>query len=97
MYTGLVILGGQKYTAEPLVSEPRTFEFDMVTEKLKRHMSSGIDQIPAKLIKAGRRTLLSEIHKLIYSRNCLRSRRSPSLYLFIRRAIKQYCSNYTDI
>jgi len=67
MCMGLVMLGGQKYTAEPLVSEPRTFEFDMVTEKLKRHTSQGIDQIPTKLIKAGRRKIRSEIHKLIYS------------------------------
>ena len=28
---------------------------DMATEKLKRHTSPGMDQIPAKVIEAGRR------------------------------------------
>jgi CO dehydrogenase/acetyl-CoA synthase beta subunit len=37
----------------------------MAIEKLKRHKSPGIDQIPAELIKAGGRTICSEIHKLI--------------------------------
>jgi hypothetical protein len=34
-------------------------------EKLKRHKSPGIDEIPAKLIKADGRKIRSEIHKLI--------------------------------
>jgi hypothetical protein len=37
----------------------------MAIEKLKRHKSPGIDQIPAELIKAGDRTIRSKIHKLI--------------------------------
>jgi hypothetical protein len=40
----------------------------MAIEKLKRHKSPGIDQIPAELIKAGGRKIRSEIHKLINSR-----------------------------
>jgi hypothetical protein len=36
----------------------------MAIKKLKRHKSPGIDQIPAELIKAGGRTIRSEIHKL---------------------------------
>jgi hypothetical protein len=43
------------HTAEPLVSEPSAFEVEMATEKLKRHKSPGIDQIPTELIKAGGR------------------------------------------
>jgi hypothetical protein len=39
----------------------------MATEKLERHKSPGIDQIPAELIKAGGRIIRSEIHKLIIS------------------------------
>jgi hypothetical protein len=39
----------------------------MAIEKLKRHKSPGIDQIQAELIKAGGRTIYSEIHKLINS------------------------------
>jgi hypothetical protein len=54
-------------TAEPLVPEPSDSEVDMAIEKLKRHKSPGIDQIPAELIQAGRRTFPSEIHKLINS------------------------------
>ena len=41
------------HTAEPLVSEPSAFEVQLAIEKLKSHKSSGIDQIPAELIKAG--------------------------------------------
>jgi hypothetical protein len=37
------------HTAEPLVSEPSTFEFELAIEKLKSHPSPGIDQIPIEL------------------------------------------------
>ena len=47
--------------------EPSAFEFELAIEKLKRHKSPGIDQIPAELIKAGRRTIRSEIHEFIIS------------------------------
>ena len=40
------------YTAEPLVPEPSAFEVEMDIEKLTGHISPGIDQIPAELIKA---------------------------------------------
>jgi len=39
----------------------------MAIEEPKRHKSQGIDKIPAELIKAGSRTIYSEIHKLINS------------------------------
>ena len=54
-------------TAEPLVPEPSAFEVEMATEMLKGHKSPGTDQIPAKLINVGGRTIHSEIHKLITS------------------------------
>jgi hypothetical protein len=41
------------HTAEPLLHELSAFEIEMAIEKLKRHKSPGIDQIPAELIKAG--------------------------------------------
>ena len=47
--------------------EPSAFEVEMVIEKIKRHKSPGIDQIPAELIKAQGITIPSEIHKLINS------------------------------
>jgi hypothetical protein len=39
----------------------------MAIEKLERHKSPGIDQIPAELIKAGGINVCSEIHKIINS------------------------------
>jgi len=55
------------YTAEPLLLQPSALEFEMAIEKLKRHKSLCIDQIPAELIKALGRTIPSEIHKIIHS------------------------------
>jgi hypothetical protein len=55
------------HTTEPLVRELNAFEFEMVIEKLKRHKSPGIDQIPAELIKVGGRIIRSKIHELIIS------------------------------
>jgi len=45
------------HKAEPLVPEPSVFEFELATEELKRHKSSGIDQIPSEMLKAGGRTI----------------------------------------
>jgi len=39
------------HTAEPLVPEPRDFEFELAIDKLKNHKSLGTDEIPAELIK----------------------------------------------
>ena len=47
----------ETHTAEPLVSEPRAFEFELTIGKLKSHKSRGIDEIPAELIKAGGGTI----------------------------------------
>jgi len=49
------------------VPEPSAFELELAIEKLKCHKSTGIDQIPTELIKAGGRTIRYEIHKLIIS------------------------------
>jgi len=80
-------------TAEPHVREPSAFEFQLAIEKLKSHKSTGIDLIPAELIKAERRTIRYEIHKRTISvsnkEKLPKSGRSRSLYLSLRRAIKQ--------
>ena len=55
------------YTEEPLVPEPSAFEFELAVETLKSHKSTGTDQIPAEMIKAGGRIIRYEIHKLIIS------------------------------
>jgi hypothetical protein len=81
------------HTADPLMPDSSASEIEMATEKLKRHKSPDIDQIPAKLIKArGRIFVLRSTSLLILFgiwRTCLSSGRSQSLYLFIRRVIKQ--------
>jgi hypothetical protein len=43
------------------VPDPCVFEVEMAIENLKRHKPSGIDQIPAELIKTGSITIRSEI------------------------------------
>jgi hypothetical protein len=42
-------------TAVPLLPEPSAFKFEMAIEKLKRHKSPRIDQIPVEMIKEGGR------------------------------------------
>ena len=54
------------YTSELPVPELRVFDFEMGVEKLKRHKSPCIDQIPAELIKARDRTFHPEIHKFFF-------------------------------
>jgi hypothetical protein len=49
------------------VPEPSAFEFEMAIEKLKRHVSPGIDLFPEEITKAGSSSPCSEIHKLINS------------------------------
>jgi hypothetical protein len=36
----------EKQTAEPIMHEPSATEFELATEKLRNHISPGIDQIP---------------------------------------------------
>jgi hypothetical protein len=67
MYVGLMMLGRLKYIQQSHWCLSPVTEVEMPIEKLKRHTSPGIDQIPAELIKAGGRTIRSEIHKLINS------------------------------
>jgi len=53
--------------AEPLVPENSSLEVDIAIEKLLRYKSPGVDQIPAQLIQAGKKTLSSQIQKLFNS------------------------------
>ena len=81
------------HTAKRLVPEPSATEVEMASEKIKRQKSPGTDQIPGELVKAVGITIPSEIRNLFIlfgiRRNCLRTGRSRSLYLLIRRVIKQ--------
>jgi hypothetical protein len=53
------------HTAEPLATEPSSFEVEIDFKNLKRYKSTDIDQIPAELIQGRGNTIRSEIHKLI--------------------------------
>jgi len=57
------------HTAEPLVPEPSTVEFEMTIEKLKRYKPPGADQILTELITptAEAITIWHEIRELINS------------------------------
>ena len=80
------------HTAETLVPEPSVFEFELATEDVKRHKSSGIHQIPSEMLKAGARTIHYEIHKhiSIWNKEELPEEwKGRSLYLSTRRMIKQ--------
>jgi hypothetical protein len=72
----------------------------MAVGKLKRHESTGIDQMLAELIKAGGRTILPQIHKLI---NCIQNKEElpemwkDSIILPIYKKVSTNCSNYTGI
>jgi hypothetical protein len=55
------------HRAEPLVPGPSHLEVEIAIAKLKKYISPGSDQIPAELIQAGGKMLLSAIHKLINS------------------------------
>jgi hypothetical protein len=77
------------------------FEVEMAIEKLERHRSTGIDQIPAELIKAGGRIIRSEIHKLIISiwnKEALPEEWKESVIVPIyKKGDKTDCSNYRGI
>ena len=66
---------------------------ELAIEELKCHKSLGSDQIPSELIKARGRTIRCEIHKFITSiwnkEELPEMWKSRSLYLSIRREIKQ--------
>jgi hypothetical protein len=80
------------HTGEPLVPDPSHLEVEIAIAELKKYKSPGSDQIPAELIQAGGKILLSAIHKLIIlfgiRKNCLISGRSLLLYQFTKRVIK---------
>jgi len=85
------------HTAEPLVPEPSAFEIEMAIEKLKRHKSPSRDQFPAELMKAGGRTIHSEIQNLmnsIWNKEELPQQWQESITVSIYKSAKKDCSNY---
>jgi hypothetical protein len=89
------------HTPEPLVPEVSAPEFERAIENLKRHKSPGVDQFPAELIKAGGRTIRSEIHKLInstWNKEELPEQWEESIIVPIyKKGDKTDCSNYRGI
>jgi hypothetical protein len=89
------------HTAEPLVSEPSALQVEMAIEKLKRHKSPGIDQIPAEFLKAGGGTICPEIHKLIksiWNKEELPEGWKESIIVPVyKKGDKTDCSNYRGI
>jgi hypothetical protein len=89
------------HTAEPLVPEPSAWEVELAIEKLKSHISPGIDQIPAELIKAGGRTIHCVIHKLIiaiWNKEELPEEWKESIIVPIhKKGDKTDCNNYRGI
>ena len=89
------------HTTEPKVPKPSALEMVMTIEKLKRHKSPVIDKIPADLIKAGGRTIRSEIYKRIHSiwnKNELPGEWKESIIIPVyKKGDKTHCSNYRDI
>jgi len=89
------------HSAEPLVAEPSALEVELAIEKLKSHKSSGIDQTPAELIKAGSRTIRGAIHKLIiaiWNKEELPEEWKESVIVPIhKKGDKTECNNYRGI
>jgi hypothetical protein len=81
------------HTAEPLEPEPGAFEVELAIEKLKSHKSPVIVQTPTELRQGIEQLALRSINVLLLfgiRRKFLRSARSRSLYLCIRRTIKSF-------
>ena len=88
-------------TTETIVSEKSASEVELAIENIRSHKSSGIDQIPAELIKAGGRTLRYEIHKLINSiwnkEELPEEWKKSTIVPIYKKGDKTDCSNYRGI
>jgi sorting nexin-29 len=86
------------HTAEPLVPKPSAFEVELATDKLKSHISSGTDQIPVELMKAGSRIMRYEIQQFIisiWSKEALPEEWKESIIVCTyKKCDKTDCSNY---
>jgi len=86
------------HTAQPLLPKLSATE-KLPIKELERHKTPGTNHIPAELIKAGGRTIHSELHKLInsiWNKEELTEQWSQSLYLS-KKGSKADCSNYRGL
>jgi hypothetical protein len=85
------------------VPEPSAFEFEFefAIEEMKSHILPGNCQIPSELIKAGSKTIFSEIHELIISiwnKEELPEEWKESITVSVfKKGDKTDCSTYRDI
>jgi hypothetical protein len=86
------------HTVEQLVPETSLVKVDIAIGKLKRYKSLGTAMILAKLIKAGREKLCSEIHRLnhsIWNKEELPQQWKESITVSIyKKGDKTDCNNY---
>jgi len=89
------------HTAEPLIREPRFFEVEIITGKLKACKSPLILQIAAQMIQARSNMLFSKIRKLIdsvWNTEELPQQRKESVIVPIyKKGDKTDCCNYRGI
>ena len=94
------MLAERNTQAETLVPEPSPSD-KLANEKLKSHNSPGNGQIPAELIKAGRKTICCEMQKLvisIWNEEELPNEWKESIIVPIYKKVnKTGCSNYRGI
>jgi len=83
------------------VPDPSPFEVELGNKKLKSHKSSGVDQIPVELIKAGVRQFTVRFVNLLFSilnREELPEEWKESIIVPIyKKGNKTDCSNYRGI
>jgi hypothetical protein len=88
------------HMAWSLVPGPSHLEVEIAIAKLKKYKSPGSDQIPAELIQAGGKMLLSAIHKLL---NSIWNKELPNLWkesIIVpvhKKGDKSECNNYYGI
>ena len=83
------------HTTEQPVPEPSTTEVELAIEKLKNHISPGIDQIPAELLNSVKFTNLLFLFGI--RRNCLEEWKESIIVPIYKKGDKRDCSNYRDI
>jgi hypothetical protein len=89
------------HMAEPLAPGPSRLEVEIAIAKLKNYESPGSDQIPAELVQAGGKMLLSAIHKLVnsvWNKEELPDHWKESIIVPIhKKGDKTECNNYRGI
>ena len=95
----LLMLG--RHTQAELVPKPSAFKVEMAIEKLKRHKSTGIDKIPAELIKHGAEQFALRSTSLLIQfeirRNLPEEWKESIMVPIYKKGDKRKCNNYGGI